>query len=82
MFMTEPQDNQHGQIIFLNGTSSAGKTTLAHAIQEESQQPYLLAGIDSFFAMVPEKWAAAGQARSAATGSTTTNPRSTTTGRR
>ncbi len=54
--MTELHDNQRGQIIFLNGTSSAGKTTLAHAIQEESQQPYLLAGIDSFFAMVPEKW--------------------------
>ncbi|HLL64641.1 MAG TPA: AAA family ATPase [Micromonosporaceae bacterium] len=54
--MTELQDNQRGQIIFLNGTSSAGKTTLAHAIQEESEQPYLLAGIDFFFAMVPEKW--------------------------
>ncbi|MBG6134869.1 chloramphenicol phosphotransferase CPT family protein [Longispora fulva] len=47
---------QRGRVIFLNGTSSAGKTTLAHAIQELSPQPYLLAGIDSFFAMVPEKW--------------------------
>jgi chloramphenicol 3-O phosphotransferase len=54
--MTESHDNQRGQVIFLNGTSSAGKTTLAQAIQEESRRPYLLAGIDSFFAMVPEKW--------------------------
>jgi len=54
--MTGLHERQRGQVIFLNGTSSAGKTTLAHAIQEASQQPYLLAGIDSFFAMVPEKW--------------------------
>jgi chloramphenicol 3-O phosphotransferase len=54
--MTELPESRRGQLIFLNGTSSAGKTTLAHAIQEESRQPYLLAGIDSFFAMVPEKW--------------------------
>jgi chloramphenicol 3-O phosphotransferase len=46
--MTELHGSRRGQGIFLNGTSSAGKTPLAHAIQEASQQPYLLAGIDSF----------------------------------
>jgi chloramphenicol 3-O phosphotransferase len=45
-----------GRVIFLNGTSSAGKTTLAPAIQEESPEPYLHLGIDSIFAMVPTKW--------------------------
>lgn len=48
-----------GRVIFLNGTSSAGKTTLARAIQEESDEPYLYWGIDTLFAMVPEKWAGA-----------------------
>ncbi|MFB7214676.1 hypothetical protein [Streptomyces sp. NPDC056255] len=31
-------------MIFLNGTSSAGKTTLARAIQDESDEPYLYWG--------------------------------------
>jgi chloramphenicol 3-O phosphotransferase len=49
-------ETQRGQVILLNGTSSAGKTTLARAIQEISPVPYLYTGIDSQFAMVPEKW--------------------------
>ncbi len=45
-----------GMVIFLNGTSGAGKTTLAAAIQEASDVPYLHAGFDAYFAMVPPKW--------------------------
>lgn len=37
-----------GNIILLNGTSSAGKTTIAQAIQEVMETPYLLTGIDQF----------------------------------
>ncbi|MFF2732738.1 chloramphenicol phosphotransferase CPT family protein [Streptomyces sp. NPDC058008] len=51
------QYDRPGHVIFLNGTSSAGKTTLARAIQEESDEPYLYWGIDTLFSMVPEKWA-------------------------
>jgi chloramphenicol 3-O phosphotransferase len=40
-------------IIFLNGCSSAGKTTIARAIQHLSQKPWLLIGIDTFFHMMP-----------------------------
>ncbi|MFJ5193907.1 chloramphenicol phosphotransferase CPT family protein [Streptomyces sp. NPDC088394] len=53
------QHDRPGHVIFLNGTSSAGKTTLARAIQEESDEPYLYWGIDTLFSMVPEKWAGA-----------------------
>lgn len=37
-----------GNIILLNGTSSAGKTTIAQAIQEVMEAPYLHMGIDQF----------------------------------
>lgn len=37
-----------GSIILLNGTSSAGKTTIAQALQEVMEAPYLLTGIDQF----------------------------------
>lgn len=36
-------------IIFLNGTSSAGKTSIAKKIQEVHPEPILHMGIDHFF---------------------------------
>lgn len=44
------------QVIFLNGTSSAGKTTLARAIQDESETPFVYWGIDTLFSLVPPTW--------------------------
>ena len=44
---------QPGQIILLNGTSSAGKSTIAKQLQEILPQPYLHTGIDHFLAAVP-----------------------------
>ena len=38
----------NGTIILLNGSSSAGKTTLARAIQQEFADSYLHLGIDTF----------------------------------
>jgi chloramphenicol 3-O phosphotransferase len=43
-------------IIFLNGCSSSGKTTIAKAIQHLSDEPWLLLGIDTFFHMMPSKY--------------------------
>lgn len=43
-------------IILLNGCSSAGKSTLARAIQFLSEKPYLLIGIDTFFHMLPASY--------------------------
>jgi chloramphenicol 3-O phosphotransferase len=44
-------------VIFLNGASSAGKTTLGRALQDALDEPYLLMGLDTCFAMVPSQWA-------------------------
>jgi chloramphenicol 3-O phosphotransferase len=48
-----------GHIIFLNGTSSAGKTTLARALQDALSEPFLRVGIDDFFGMVPGRFVGA-----------------------
>lgn len=44
------------KIIFLNGVGSVGKTSIAKALQEILQQPYLHVGIDQFLEMLPEKY--------------------------
>lgn len=43
-------------IIFLNGCSSAGKSTIAKAIQYLDEKPWLLVGIDTFFQMMPSQY--------------------------
>lgn len=45
-----------GKIIFLNGTSSAGKTTLARALQEQLAEPYLHVALDQFRDGLPDKF--------------------------
>ena len=48
-------------ILFLNGCSSSGKTTVAKAIQHLSDKPWLLLGIDTFFQMMPLKYVGFGE---------------------
>lgn len=43
-------------IIILNGTSSSGKTTLAKALQQQFDEPYLHAGIDNYIFMLPKQY--------------------------
>lgn len=43
------------KIIYLNGPSSSGKTTLAKALQEVLPEPYLHVGIDKMIAFMPAK---------------------------
>lgn len=43
-------------ILVLNGTSSSGKTTLAKAMQQQFDSPYLLSGIDKYVFMLPGKY--------------------------
>ena len=45
-----------GRVILLNGTSSAGKTTIARTLQAVLDDPWLLAGVDSFRDMMPPRW--------------------------
>lgn len=42
------------RIIVLNGTSSAGKTTLSKVLQSMLPEPYLHVGIDTFIDIMPE----------------------------
>jgi chloramphenicol 3-O phosphotransferase len=43
-------------IIFLNGTSSSGKTSLLKALQKKLSEPYLDMGIDKFIWMLPGRY--------------------------
>ncbi len=43
------------QIIYLNGPSSSGKTTLAKALQAKLESPFLHIGLDRVIGMMPEK---------------------------
>jgi chloramphenicol 3-O phosphotransferase len=45
-----------GKVIFLNGASSAGKTSLAKALQQILDEPYLHVALDTFFDMVPSRY--------------------------
>jgi chloramphenicol 3-O phosphotransferase len=42
-------------IIYLNGPSSSGKTTVAKALQEALSEPYLHIGIDKLIGFMPDK---------------------------
>ncbi|MDQ4077018.1 MAG: chloramphenicol phosphotransferase [Chloroflexota bacterium] len=45
-----------GTIIILNGTSSAGKTSIVRVLQGILDEPYLDAGIDRFLWMLPKRY--------------------------
>jgi chloramphenicol 3-O phosphotransferase len=46
----------YGTIVMLNGTSSAGKTSIVNALQDILEEPYLHAGMDTFFHMLPARY--------------------------
>ena len=43
--------------VVINGPSAAGKSTLATAIQDHSEDPLLRFGVDELYRMVPDQWA-------------------------
>lgn len=45
------------KIVLLNGTSSAGKSTLAKALQDVAREPFLHVEMDSFLSMMPQRYA-------------------------
>jgi chloramphenicol 3-O phosphotransferase len=45
-----------GQVVLLHGASSSGKTTVARAIQQLSDDPWLRLGIDAFWNAIDERW--------------------------
>lgn len=51
-----PSSSGPGDIIILNGTSCAGKSTIAQTIQRIADRPYLSTGNDDFLPMFPLKF--------------------------
>ena len=49
-------DSDTGQAIFLNGTSSAGKTTLAKVLQRRLKEPHLYVSLDQYRDSLPDKY--------------------------
>jgi chloramphenicol 3-O phosphotransferase len=47
---------KNGNIIFLNGSSSSGKTTIGRALQERLAEPYMLLSVDDLLGMYPAKF--------------------------
>jgi len=45
-----------GTIIFLNGTSSSGKTTILKGLQQRLPSPFLELGLDKFIWMLPKRY--------------------------
>ena len=50
------QDNSAGRIIFLNGASCSGKTTIVRALQETLEAPYLHISADHILGMLPQRY--------------------------
>lgn len=48
--------NATARIILLNGVGSAGKTSIAKALQAVAGDPFLHVQMDTFIAMLPEAW--------------------------
>ena len=48
-------------IIFLNGVGSVGKTSIAKALQQLLNEPYLHVGLDHFIDMLPKQYLSKGQ---------------------
>jgi chloramphenicol 3-O phosphotransferase len=44
-----------GRVIYLNGTSSAGKTSIALTLQDVLDEPFLRLGVDTFIGMLPRR---------------------------
>ena len=49
------QEESMSKIIYLNGPSSSGKTTIAKALQDSFSEPYLHIGIDKMIGFMPAK---------------------------
>ncbi len=48
--------SQEYQIIYLNGSTSSGKSTLSHALQKNLAQPHLIITLDHFISMIPSSY--------------------------
>jgi chloramphenicol 3-O phosphotransferase len=52
----EREHGEAGRVVFLNGTSSAGKSSIARELQRRAAGPLLVAGVDTFLSMLQERY--------------------------
>lgn len=52
----QQEHNSAGRIIFLNGAPCSGKTTIAYALQETLDEPYLHISADHILEMLPQRY--------------------------
>ncbi|APO73839.1 chloramphenicol phosphotransferase-like protein [Rhizobium etli 8C-3] len=50
------KENPAGQIVILNGAPRSGKTTLARAIQQQFEGPWMNLGVDTYNAATPARY--------------------------
>ena len=50
-----------GRVIYLNGASSSGKTTIARGLQESLDEPYMHLTVDGYLHQLPGKYLADGE---------------------
>ena len=55
--MKQTAPSRKGTVILLNGTSSAGKSSLARALQVVTAEPFLHVPMDAFLEMMPPRYA-------------------------
>ncbi|QFY59287.1 chloramphenicol phosphotransferase [Rhizobium grahamii] len=51
-----PYDSSAGQIVILNGAPRSGKSSIAKAIQEHFDGPWMNLGVDAYNGMTPERY--------------------------
>ena len=57
--MTPERGAAAGRVVVLNGTTSAGKSTLARTLRQQladAGEPWVVIGLDDFFARAPREW--------------------------
>ena len=50
------EENPAAQIVILNGAPRSGKSSIAKAIQDEFDGPWMNIGVDAYNAMTPERY--------------------------
>lgn len=68
--MVQAMVKAKGNVVLLNGTSSAGKSRIATALQEQMNAPYLHTGVDHLLPRLPARLFCVTQVGDAATAAT------------
>ena len=54
--MHQPETPRRGRAVILNGPSSAGKTSIARALQDVLPRPMFYVALDNYISMLPKRY--------------------------